>query len=101
MDDSVKILEPGMDFRVGDWLVRPTRGVMQSNGQEQRLKPKAMAVLQCLARANGHVVTRNELFDTVWPGATTTLSTCRSTAAWCTREPLLLERLQHDRRRRQ
>jgi adenylate cyclase len=28
-----------------------------------------MAVLECLANAGGSVVSRNELFDTVWPGA--------------------------------
>jgi TolB-like protein/Flp pilus assembly protein TadD len=31
-----------------------------------------MAVLQCLARASGEVVSRKELFDTVWPGAEVT-----------------------------
>ncbi len=32
------------------------------------LAPKAMLVLRCLARANGAVVSRQELFDTAWPG---------------------------------
>ena len=34
-----------------------------------RIKPKAMQVLQCLAGASPEVVTRNELFDRVWPGS--------------------------------
>lgn len=36
------------------------------------LTPKAMAVLVRLADAKGHVVARNDILDTVWPGAAVT-----------------------------
>jgi TolB-like protein/DNA-binding winged helix-turn-helix (wHTH) protein len=58
--------DPEKDFLVGDHLVRPQRGCIEREGRVIRVKPKTMAVLQCLARAGGEVVTRAELFDTVW-----------------------------------
>ena len=58
----------GKDFSVGDWIVRPQRGSIEHGDEFVRIKPKSMAVLECLARAAGEVVSRNELFDAVWPG---------------------------------
>lgn len=57
------------DFRVGDWLVQPRRDCIQRDEEVVHLKPKAMAVLVCLAAAGGRVVTRDELFEEVWPDA--------------------------------
>lgn len=54
------------EFLVGDYLVRPRRGCIERDGRVIRVKPKAMAVLQCLAQAGGEVVARDELFDAVW-----------------------------------
>ena len=34
------------------------------------VRPKSMGVLVCLADAAGEVVSRNDLFDAVWPGST-------------------------------
>ncbi|HSM69140.1 MAG TPA: winged helix-turn-helix domain-containing protein, partial [Xanthomonadales bacterium] len=59
----------GDDFRVGDWLVQPQGDCIECGEETVHLKPKAMAVLVCLARAGGGVVTRDELFENVWPGA--------------------------------
>lgn len=59
----------GTDFCVGDWIVRPKRCSIEHEDESVRIKPKSMAVLECLARAAGEVVSRNELFDAVWPGA--------------------------------
>jgi len=60
------------DFRVGEWIVRPERNCIERDGEIQHLSPKAMAVLQCLAGADGHAVCRQTLFDLVWPrGAVT------------------------------
>lgn len=67
------------DFSLDGWIVRPQRGSIERDGNVSRIKPKAMAVLECLAGASGEVVTRNQLFDTVWPGAVisdATLSQC-------------------------
>jgi TolB-like protein/DNA-binding winged helix-turn-helix (wHTH) protein len=56
------------DYRLGDWLVRPQRGSIEHAGQVVHLKPKVMAVLNCLAGSGGAVVTRDHIFDKVWPG---------------------------------
>lgn len=62
--------ESGMstDFRVGEWVVRPQHGSIERGDEVIRIKPKPMAVLECLARANNAVMTRDELFEGVWPG---------------------------------
>ena len=56
-------------YRIGDWIVRPRRGRIRLGDDTVHLKPKAMAVLGCLASADGRVVSRDEIFETVWPGA--------------------------------
>ncbi|RPH98595.1 MAG: hypothetical protein EHM68_03860 [Lysobacterales bacterium] len=58
--------DPEKEYFVGDYLVRPQRGCIEREGRVIRVKPKTMAVLQCLARAGGEVVARDKLFDTVW-----------------------------------
>ena len=60
------------DFRVGNWVVRPQRLCICVNGEDVHIKPKSMAVLECLARAEGRVVSRNDILDAVWPGADVT-----------------------------
>jgi len=60
------------DFRVGNWVVRPQRLCIHHPGKTVHITPKSMAVLECLARAGGDVVSRNDLLDTVWPGAAVT-----------------------------
>lgn len=60
------------DFYLGDWIVRPRRGCIERGEEVVRVHPKAMAVLECLANAEGEVVTRDELHDAVWPGVIVT-----------------------------
>ncbi len=60
------------DFKVGDWIVQPKRLRMYLPGTAVHIAPKSMAVLQCLADARGDVVSRNDILDKVWPGATVT-----------------------------
>jgi len=55
-------------FRVGDWHVDPNTGRVKSAAAEVKLEPKVMAVLVCLARQPGKVVTREQLEATVWAG---------------------------------
>lgn len=67
------------DYRLGKWTVQPQRGCIESGGDVVHLKPKVMAVLNCLASANGQVVKRDDLFEKVWPGqvvADATLTQC-------------------------
>lgn len=54
-------------FRVGDWRVEPTTGVVARGDTEERLEPKVMAVLVELAREPGRVVSKEELIERVWP----------------------------------
>lgn len=54
-------------MRLGKVEVRPDRNEIRIDGRSIRLKPKAMAVLQCLIAAQGEVVTKNRILDTVWP----------------------------------
>jgi TolB-like protein/DNA-binding winged helix-turn-helix (wHTH) protein len=52
------------------WTVRPHRNQIERGDETVHLAPKAMAVLELLASASNSVVTRQEIFDSVWPGAT-------------------------------
>lgn len=67
------------DLWIGDWLVEPKLARVSRAGEVQRVTPRAMAVLQCLAKAGGTVVSRNDILDAVWPGMAVTpdaLSQC-------------------------
>ena len=55
-------------FWVGDRYVDPETCRIQHDGHEQKIEPKAMAVLVCLARNAGHVVTREQIEETAWAG---------------------------------
>jgi Tol biopolymer transport system component/DNA-binding winged helix-turn-helix (wHTH) protein len=54
-------------FYVGDWLVEPELNRIQRNGEKAHLEPKVMEVLVCLSRANGSVVSKEQLIRQVWP----------------------------------
>jgi TolB-like protein/DNA-binding winged helix-turn-helix (wHTH) protein/Tfp pilus assembly protein PilF len=55
------------DFRVGPWLVQPSLNTISQNGTSNRLEPKVMGVLVCLADQAGEVVAKEKLLQTVWP----------------------------------
>jgi DNA-binding winged helix-turn-helix (wHTH) protein/TolB-like protein/Tfp pilus assembly protein PilF len=59
-------------FLLEDWEVRPRRCTVQRLGtgpaQPARIEPRVMAVLLCLARHAGDVVTRDEFSAEVWGG---------------------------------
>ena len=57
------------DIRLGDWIVRPRRRLIERGDQSVHVTPRAMSVLECLMAARGAAVSRNELFDQVWHGA--------------------------------
>ena len=56
------------DFKLGDSIVRPQRRIIERSGNCLHIKPKPMSVLECLVAANGATVSRNELFNRIWPG---------------------------------
>jgi DNA-binding winged helix-turn-helix (wHTH) protein/TolB-like protein len=59
-------------FILGNWEVRPRHGTLlrrDQPGQEPlRIEPRVMAVLTCLTRHAGEVVTRDEFGAEVWAG---------------------------------
>ena len=54
------------DFRLGEWLICPLLNTVQKNGKTVRLEHKFMQVLVCLASRPGEVVSKDELFRSVW-----------------------------------
>jgi DNA-binding response OmpR family regulator len=56
------------DFQLGDILVRPSLREAEANGAKESLEPRVMQVLVALARANGAVVSRDELIRQCWGG---------------------------------
>ena len=57
---------------LGDALLDLTRGTLIRGGRFVPLRSKSFRVLCELARKSGRVVTKEELFDAVWPGITVT-----------------------------
>ena len=53
-------------FDLGEWRVEPARLVVWRADQEVRLEPRVMGLLVALTRAEGEVVSRRELLETVW-----------------------------------
>jgi DNA-binding winged helix-turn-helix (wHTH) protein/TolB-like protein/Tfp pilus assembly protein PilF len=56
-------------LRIGSWVADPPTNELRRDGETIRLEPKAMDVLVLLAERAGEVVSREELFAGVWPGA--------------------------------
>lgn len=59
----------GQDFDLNGRRVIPRRNVIRGPMGERRVEPKAMAVLLCLVRHAGSVVTHDDLTAEVWGGA--------------------------------
>lgn len=55
------------DFSLGQWKIQFSEGVISSAGESKHLEPKALSVLMTLALAEGQVVSREKLFNEVWP----------------------------------
>lgn len=65
-------------IRFDRYQLDPTQGLMRGE-QEVRLTPKSLAVLALLTERAGQVVTKDELFETVWADTAVTdsaLATC-------------------------
>ncbi len=81
-------------LKFGPFTVHPTQG-LRRDGEDIHVTPRSLAVLCALARHPSEVVTKTELFDTVWTGRVVTDSALSS----CIRE--LREALDDDARRPQ
>jgi len=55
------------DFKVSDWLVRPSTCELSRNGNIVKLEPKVMELLLLLASRPGKVFSRIQLEDSIWP----------------------------------
>ena len=55
-------------FQVGEWQVHPSLNRLSRNGDEVRVEPKVMQVLEALAETPNEVVSRDTLVERVWPG---------------------------------
>jgi len=64
-------VRPG-SFRVGEWTVEPALNAVRREGAVVHLEPKVMDLLVFLARHAGQVVSREALFDAVWPSVVVT-----------------------------
>lgn len=70
MEPNDKQLEP--EFRLGECLIQPNRNRIVRPDGEARLEPRVMSVLLCLARHDGEVVSRDTLYEAVWPDTVVT-----------------------------
>lgn len=55
-----------LGFRLGEWEVRPALNRLDNGPDSRNVEGKIMGVLLALAEAQGSVVSKNDLFDTVW-----------------------------------
>lgn len=54
------------EFRLGDWLVRPSLNQLSRENTVAHVRPKVMDVLVHLARHGSEVVSKEELVEAVW-----------------------------------
>jgi TolB-like protein len=60
-------------LRLGNVMLDLSRGCLRdSGGAEIALRPKSLEVLLALARNPGRILSRDDLFDAVWPNVTVT-----------------------------
>ena len=52
---------------MGSWVVTPGLNSISSLGKTVRLQPKVMEVLLCLAKHPGETLSKEQLFQAVWP----------------------------------
>ncbi len=57
-------------YRVGAWRVDPAARELTDGTQTRRLSPRAMGALLLLVEADGAVVSRADLINTIWPDVT-------------------------------
>jgi transcriptional activator of cad operon len=55
-------------LQIGEWLVNPALDTITKGNETQKLEPKAMQLLMCLADAAGDIVSVDRLLNEVWSG---------------------------------
>ena len=54
-------------LQIGEWIVHPALDCISRGAETQKLEPRAMRLLLCLADAAGAVVSVDRLLAEVWP----------------------------------
>tara|TARA_R110000737_G_scaffold353316_1_gene404100 strand:+ start:2229 stop:4313 length:2085 start_codon:yes stop_codon:yes gene_type:complete len=68
MTKSSEVLDFSQPFKVAQIRVVPEHHFIELENIKVKLEPLAMATLLYLAKNQGQVVTRDKLFETLWPG---------------------------------
>lgn len=55
-------------YRFGEFELQPQERLLKRNGEAVPLAPKVFDALLCLVRRGGHLVTKREFIDILWPG---------------------------------
>jgi predicted ATPase/DNA-binding winged helix-turn-helix (wHTH) protein len=55
------------EYRFVDFTLSPTRQLLTQNGRAVRVGSRALAILQLLIERHGSLVTKQDIFDRVWP----------------------------------
>src|SRR5579872_6271367 len=55
-------------LQIGEWLVSPSLDTISKGGESQKLEPRTMRLLLCLAASGGEVVSVDRLLNEVWAG---------------------------------
>ncbi len=63
-------MKDGLEFSFAGCVLDLRRGLLQRAGREVKLRPKAFHLLSYLVKNAGRVVTKDELFETIWPSLT-------------------------------
>lgn len=53
-------------FRLANWLVNPLECTIEDNAEKRKIEPKAMDLLLLLAKADGELLTRDQIFEALW-----------------------------------
>src|SRR6202020_2277181 len=59
---------PGGRVQIGEWLVDPALDIISRDEETQKLEPRTMRLLMCLADSAGAVVSVDRLLSEVWSG---------------------------------
>jgi serine/threonine-protein kinase len=60
--------ESGSVVQIGEWIVHPALDSISRGTETQKLEPRAMRLLMCLANSAGEVVSVDRLLTEVWAG---------------------------------
>ena len=60
--------ESGSVVQIGEWVVHPALDSISRGTETQKLEPRAMRLLMCLANSAGEVVSVDRLLTEVWAG---------------------------------